>query len=273
MASKNGFRYGTLCVLDFKPRPNLPLGLYNILCNFAELTVRELEKDVDSVKLDENNGINKVSQSGRGNRSIHDGVIAINTSEEHWPVVYANSVWCDYFNSYLDDVIGKSLWDIFDLQSLQGQPNELKSRLLTEEAPLTIELDFCLDSSTLNSGNSSARVDFLLASRDHLSGSLPVGIPTYLSTELEMEKEEENVEAVVNNSCEINEHTEDLRERTAEVKLQDDNSILQKTRSGDALLSLLLISIDFNSISRSSSEKSRVPERTCSRSNSDCTQR
>ena len=44
LLGSDGARYGTLCVVDFKPR-SFPAGLYNTLLNFAELAVRELERD------------------------------------------------------------------------------------------------------------------------------------------------------------------------------------------------------------------------------------
>lgn len=39
-----GRRYGTLCVVDLKPRA-FTAEMYHMLINFAELTVQEMERD------------------------------------------------------------------------------------------------------------------------------------------------------------------------------------------------------------------------------------
>lgn len=49
LIGSDGLRYGTLCVIDFKVR-KFPPPLYNTLANFAELVVRELERD--KVRID-----------------------------------------------------------------------------------------------------------------------------------------------------------------------------------------------------------------------------
>uniref|UniRef100_A0A1D2A8E9 Protein kinase domain-containing protein n=1 Tax=Auxenochlorella protothecoides TaxID=3075 RepID=A0A1D2A8E9_AUXPR len=44
LVGSRGFRYGTLCVSDYRPR-RFPAELYNTLVNFADLVVREIERD------------------------------------------------------------------------------------------------------------------------------------------------------------------------------------------------------------------------------------
>ena len=44
LIDSNGFRLGSLCVLDHKPR-EFDAENCNVLCNFAEVVVREIEKD------------------------------------------------------------------------------------------------------------------------------------------------------------------------------------------------------------------------------------
>lgn len=41
----NAYRYGSLCVIDTRPRHDIPAELYNLLVQFAELVVREIEKE------------------------------------------------------------------------------------------------------------------------------------------------------------------------------------------------------------------------------------
>ena len=41
----NAYRYGSLCIIDTRPRHDIPAQLYNLLVQFAELVVREIEKE------------------------------------------------------------------------------------------------------------------------------------------------------------------------------------------------------------------------------------
>lgn len=45
ISSANGYRYGTLCVIDTRPHHEFSVEQYNMLIQFAELCVREIEKD------------------------------------------------------------------------------------------------------------------------------------------------------------------------------------------------------------------------------------
>ncbi len=44
LATDSGHRYGTLCILDFRPR-HFNAEQYSILGHFAEVVTRELERD------------------------------------------------------------------------------------------------------------------------------------------------------------------------------------------------------------------------------------
>lgn len=45
ISSANSHIYGTLCVIDTRPRHDIPTELYNLLIQFGELVVREIEKE------------------------------------------------------------------------------------------------------------------------------------------------------------------------------------------------------------------------------------
>lgn len=49
LVDSTGFRLGSLCVADFKPR-DFDAENANVLCNFAEVVVREIEKDKRRVR-------------------------------------------------------------------------------------------------------------------------------------------------------------------------------------------------------------------------------
>lgn len=167
--------------------------MYNILCNFAEVTVREIERDTVASENDRSNheeafppnSLNSIEINDRDVKAIHEAVFSINASQIDWPIQYANSAWCNLFQVSFKDVIGTSLWDIFDLASLQGNLDELKARVLSEGAPLRVSLKVHDGISVAESvGDCHAEVEFILASRDQLSGSVPVGIPSYISSDL-----------------------------------------------------------------------------------------
>ena len=48
LVTSNGMRLGSLCVIDVKPR-NLDAEQLMVLANFAEVVVREIEKDIARV--------------------------------------------------------------------------------------------------------------------------------------------------------------------------------------------------------------------------------
>ena len=50
LVTSNGMRLGSLCVIDVKPR-NLDAEQLMVLANFAEVVVREIEKDIARVRL------------------------------------------------------------------------------------------------------------------------------------------------------------------------------------------------------------------------------
>ena len=49
LVTSNGMRLGSLCVIDVKPR-NLDAEQLMVLANFAEVVVREIEKDIARVR-------------------------------------------------------------------------------------------------------------------------------------------------------------------------------------------------------------------------------
>ena len=50
LVTSNGMRLGSLCVIDVEPR-NLDAEQLMVLANFAEVVVREIEKDIARVRL------------------------------------------------------------------------------------------------------------------------------------------------------------------------------------------------------------------------------
>ncbi|KAK9804687.1 hypothetical protein WJX72_000064 [[Myrmecia] bisecta] len=116
----DGARLGTLCVTDVRTRLDLDSGSFNLLCNFAELAVRQIEAVAESLKLQHRDalrndlgptdsaGSSKMFSAGErpGNalkeqatsRSENPGgssqaVALVDTASDGWLVQYVNSQW------------------------------------------------------------------------------------------------------------------------------------------------------------------------------------
>jgi PAS domain-containing protein len=137
VASDTGHRYGTLCVLDFKPRAHLPPALYNVLCNLAELTVRELEREMHAKNSACGCGCEALAT--RSPKAFNEAVFLIDASETQWPILYANSAWCNLFGVELAEVLDDSFWSHFQ-QSPGADLAMLRARLAQGNGPVSMNV-------------------------------------------------------------------------------------------------------------------------------------
>ncbi|KAG7670779.1 hypothetical protein Ndes2526A_g01450 [Nannochloris sp. 'desiccata'] len=98
LVGSTGHRYGTLCVIDTKAR-RFSAEQYLILCHFAELATRELERD-RIMKEDQSELKNALqgakSATGqvlRAMDALNEAVMLTDVSQPEWPVVYCNNAW------------------------------------------------------------------------------------------------------------------------------------------------------------------------------------
>ncbi|PRW44843.1 prolyl endopeptidase-like isoform A [Chlorella sorokiniana] len=92
VATRDGHRYGTLCVFDFKPRSFSP-AQYAMLSHFAELAVREMEREL---ALEEQRQLRAGPAEMHLTRALdtfHEGVILLDLSSTMWHIVYANTAF------------------------------------------------------------------------------------------------------------------------------------------------------------------------------------
>ncbi|KAL4433273.1 hypothetical protein ABPG77_003321 [Micractinium sp. CCAP 211/92] len=93
VATVGGHRYGTLCVFDFKPR-TFPAAQYAMLAHFAEILVRELEREL-ALRWQQ-----RELQRAQANCHLlramdvfHEGVMLVNMAGDKWTMVYANDAF------------------------------------------------------------------------------------------------------------------------------------------------------------------------------------
>jgi serine/threonine protein kinase len=98
LVGSQGHRYGTLCVIDTKPR-RFTAEQYLLLCHFAELATRELERD--KLMKDDHSELKNAlrgakSATGqvlRAMDALNEAVLLTDVSQPDWPVVYCNDAW------------------------------------------------------------------------------------------------------------------------------------------------------------------------------------
>lgn len=184
LVSTDGYRYGTLCVIDFRPR-YVASSTYNVLCNLAELTVREIERELS---------VERGQELLRASGPVHGPIIptalepvalidvgsTCHSDTTQWRVVYANPAWASMCNREEDQVIKESFWLTFekpqDMDLLQsamstGQPMSCKFNLREVEEGTHLSKNHNCAEVTLN---------FQLACRDQLPNAVPVGIPSFV---------------------------------------------------------------------------------------------
>lgn len=143
VSSISGYRYGSLCVIDTKPHVEFTSSKYNLLAQFAELAVREIEKDklkilqkmVEKQRTSSSiscsaSPLNSMRSSGTTNELIDntdptaglsraadcfiEGVLLVDISGKEWPIVYANSSFNSVVGVPADEAMSQGFWDLFD---------------------------------------------------------------------------------------------------------------------------------------------------------------
>ncbi|KAL4427123.1 hypothetical protein ABPG77_001127 [Micractinium sp. CCAP 211/92] len=100
LVSSDGHILGTLGVMDIKPRSFAP-GTLNLLCNFGELVVREMEREQALERLYQEaeaakSPVDMAARqfTARALSCFQEAVLLCDTSIPGWPVLYTNERWC-----------------------------------------------------------------------------------------------------------------------------------------------------------------------------------
>ncbi|KAL4446278.1 hypothetical protein ABPG77_003085 [Micractinium sp. CCAP 211/92] len=203
ISSANGYRYGTLCVIDTKPHHEFATEQYNMLIQFAELCVREIEKD----KL---TTLQRMVQSGHSDGSItpmgslrnsanpdgtpppsvaaaeqsarwgldravdcfREGVLLVDVSTPTWMVLYTNDAFTGATGVSREDATRQGFWELYSSPGL-GPTSFLDAIGANEPFAVIVTLQPALCPAPL-----PIAIDFRPAATGRLSGpSELVGIP------------------------------------------------------------------------------------------------
>lgn len=119
----NGHRLGSLCVIDRSPRWFTAEDC-NLLCNFAELTVREIERN--RAQMRRNFGDDAVPDDcGRSQHAWLVGHMLVHIEDSRWTVKYLNSRASEILGTSQTALVGQDFWDTFSLKGGDsGAPGE-----------------------------------------------------------------------------------------------------------------------------------------------------
>lgn len=207
ISSANGYRYGTLCVIDTKPHHEFAAEQYNMLIQFAELCVREIEKD----KL---TTLQRMVQSGHSDGSttpmgslrnsanpdvtptpsvvaeraerwgldravdcFREGVLLVDVATPNWVVLYTNDAFTGATGISREEATRQGFWELYNSPGL-GPSSFLDAVDANEPFSVIVTARAAQGSPPVPIG-----IDFRPAATGRLSGpSQLVGIPADIST-------------------------------------------------------------------------------------------
>ncbi len=138
VSSANSYRYGSLCIIDIKPHKEFTPEQYNLLAQFAELAVREIEKDKLAQlqkMVQEQRGPLGLSGSASPIGSIRssvselepanwglsraadcfvEGVMLVDVATTTWQILYTNAAFSTVLGVPKDEATSQGFWDMFD---------------------------------------------------------------------------------------------------------------------------------------------------------------
>ncbi|EFN56344.1 hypothetical protein CHLNCDRAFT_144815 [Chlorella variabilis] len=162
LVSSEGCILGSLAVLDVKPR-TIPAETANLLCSFAELVTRQLEKGrVEAWKRSANEAARK--RTVRALACFEEAVVLCDVSTPGWPILYANERWIQSVGKSEQECQRSSLWAMFHFVAPSHAAQMLYAHAaIQEQKPFTLSLEF------------------KPATNDHLGEHIPlIGIPSLL---------------------------------------------------------------------------------------------
>lgn len=183
LVGSSGLRYGTLCVLDVRPR-SFPASLLSTLVNFAELVTRELElgKEIPT-------RLKHLGPLVRSSETCEEPVALVDLSKEGWPLMYCNAAWAKEaaipsYQSSCQPVdpnsqeYRTSFWDLFEAIVQEDIDRDVPAALQAlKPAKLRVRrkgpaMDLVGDVTVV-----------LRPASDSISSTVPVGIPGFVPFE------------------------------------------------------------------------------------------
>ncbi|KAK9811611.1 hypothetical protein WJX72_006916 [[Myrmecia] bisecta] len=114
LVTSTGVRLGTLCVCDFAPH-KFDASCCAILCNFAEMVVREIEADsalqhqrqLTAQMTEDNRKLQQAVAAGTA------GVVLVDVESPEWPILFCNPVWARVSGVAAENNVGKAFWNVY----------------------------------------------------------------------------------------------------------------------------------------------------------------
>ncbi|KAK2075693.1 hypothetical protein QBZ16_001801 [Prototheca wickerhamii] len=195
LVGSQGFRYGTLCMCDNRPR-HFSAELYNTLINFADLVVRELERGRGGASSAGGTRESADSASlGRPDVLAQDAVAFVDASDpDRWVVKYVNEPWIERLGEGGSAALGAGAWldavlqDRFEISAC-GEANLGEALACThagrEGANMGIVAPGTISLALTPKGDAASRPPTMAATlrpaaSDRLLRSNDIGIPNFI---------------------------------------------------------------------------------------------
>ncbi|KAL3138629.1 hypothetical protein ABBQ32_006391 [Trebouxia sp. C0010 RCD-2024] len=175
LIASNGHRLGSLCVIDTEPR-SMDTEQMALLCNFAEMAVREMEKDKLCTLQRGNSLAAEMTADGmhRAVKALTEGLFVIDVMSPGWKILLMNEQAEDFAGVNRQQAQGQAIWSIFQLPSGHGRPEELYAH------PIRENLEFSLVAIGI-AQQRRLSLTFRAASSDMMDEHMPsIGIPNFV---------------------------------------------------------------------------------------------
>eukprot|EP00887_Chlorella_sp_A99_P002292 scaffold10.g2292.t1 len=188
LVSSDGYVMGSLGALDVKPRA-FPAELCNVICNFAELVVREMEKEKAAAAAAAASNQAAAEAALRQGRAMagavralsvfSEAVLLCDTAADGFPLLYCNDAWAALAGADVDACIRSSFLKLCPLPDDGGAQLAAARAAIQQHRPFSLQAKCgCLGGAGLR------RVAFKPATHDHLgvAGQIPlIGIPNFVA--------------------------------------------------------------------------------------------
>ncbi|KAL4457312.1 hypothetical protein ABPG75_012177 [Micractinium tetrahymenae] len=123
LISSDGYVMGSLGVLDIKPR-SFPAEMCQIICNFSELVVREMERDQAAAAKTQQleAAVAARQRTVRHLSCFEEAVVLCDVSGKDWPILYVNDQWCEATGTSEPSCLHNGVWTLFQPATVGSMP-------------------------------------------------------------------------------------------------------------------------------------------------------
>lgn len=183
LVASNGLRLGSLCIIDKVPR-QLSAESCALLCNFAEMVVREIERDKVPAPVQPEVTVlpsgNSVSGGSiRGTNASKEGVFCCDTSDPKWRILFMNDAAALMAGIGRKQAMGMGVWELFQTPGREQAESAAAWTLTAQKG-----VDFSLTAvSTKAASPEQVALVFRPATSDNFDQHMPqIGIPGFVQS-------------------------------------------------------------------------------------------